>query len=46
MEKESQTADSQQETTEAKKPKKPWPMRWVILFTIIYLAIYTFWRFK
>jgi len=46
MEKESQHADSQQETNEPTKLKKPWPMRWVIFFTVIYLAIYTYWRFK
>jgi hypothetical protein len=46
MDKEPQAADSQQETSPVKKPKKPWPMRWVILCTVLYLAIYTYWRLK
>ncbi|MCZ6673363.1 MAG: hypothetical protein O7C75_10550 [Verrucomicrobia bacterium] len=46
MDKVPQPADSQQQNEKPKKQRKPWPMRWVILFILSYLAIYTYWRLK
>ncbi len=41
-----QPPDKQKETKRPQLRRKVWPLRWIVLFILIYIVIYTYWRLK
>jgi len=40
-------SDSNKQQPQPPRPgKKPWSMKWIALFIVVYLIVYTYWRFK
>jgi len=41
-----QPTDQQGEIKRPQLRRKGWPLRWIVLFILVYIAVYTYWRLK